>query len=167
MTYIQLTYLHLGTIFPVLLIGTYLLLSTKGTPGDKLLGKVYMALMLFTAPATVYMPAEVGPRVLNHFGLIHLLSLLVLYCVPAACFAARAGNIEVNAGNMTGLYIGGILVAGGLTLLPGRLLHSWVFGQVIGRARSLSGLRGYHEDGHIIERARHILREFVGLLIFP
>ena len=81
-----------------------------------------MALMLFTALATLYMSAEVGPRVLNHFGLIHLLSLLVLYCVPVAYFAARRGNIKTHAGNMTGLYIGGILVAGGLTLLPGRLL---------------------------------------------
>ncbi len=110
MTYIQLTYLHLGTIFPALLIGTYLLLSTKGTPEHKSLGKAYMALMLFTALVTLYMAAEVGPRVLNHFGLIHLLSLLVLYCVPAAYFAARAGNIKAHAGNTTGLYIGGILV---------------------------------------------------------
>ncbi len=128
MSYIQLTYLHLGTIFPALLIGTYLLLSTKGTPGHKLLGKVYMTLMLFTALVTLLMSAEVGPRVLNHFGLIHLLSLLVLYCVPAAYFAARRGNIKAHAGNMIGLYIGGILVAGGFTLLPGRLLHTWVFG---------------------------------------
>lgn len=128
MTYIQLTYLHLGTIFPALLIGTYLLLSTRGTPGHKLLGKVYMTLMLFTALVTLFMSAEVGPRVLNHFGLIHLLSLLVLYCVPAAYFAARAGNIKAHAANMVGLYIGGILVAGGFTLLPGRLLHTWVFG---------------------------------------
>ena len=60
MTYMQLTYLHLGTLAPAFVIGTYLLLNRKGTPAHRLLGKIYMVLMLFTAIVTLFMEAVIG-----------------------------------------------------------------------------------------------------------
>ncbi len=127
MVYLQLAYLHLGTIFPAFLIGTYLLLNRKGTPIHKLLGKIYMLLMLFTAVVTLFMSAEVGPSIMGHFGFIHLFSFLVLYSVPAAYFAVLKGNINKHRRNMIGLYVGGLLIAGAFTFAPGRLLHGWLF----------------------------------------
>jgi uncharacterized membrane protein len=123
MTYYQLAYLHLGTIIPAFAIGTYLLAMKKGTRPHKLLGKIYMSLMLVTAIVTLFMPAYVGPRLLEHFGFIHLFSLLVLYSVPAAYIYARNGNIVKHRQRMISLYIGGILIAGAFTLMPGRLLN--------------------------------------------
>ena len=128
MTYMQLTYLHLGTLAPAFVIGTYLLLNRKGTPAHRLLGKIYMVLMLFTAIVTLFMEAVIGPLFLNHFGYIHLLSLFVIYTVPTAYTAIRSGNIGVHRRKMIGLYVGALLVAGGFTLTPGRLMHSWLFG---------------------------------------
>ena len=125
MSYLQLTYFHLGTVFPAFLIGTYLLANRKGTPGHKLLGKIYMLLMLFTALITLFMSAEVGPTFWGHFGFIHLFSFLVLYSVPVAYFAARSGNVKSHKLSMIGLYVGGILIAGAFTFMPGRLLHGW------------------------------------------
>jgi len=125
MSYLQLAYFHLGTVFPAFLIGTYLLINRKGTPKHRILGKVYMALMLITAITTIFMSAEVGPTFLGHFGFIHLFSFLVLYSVPSALFAARNGNIKQHRASMLGLYVGGLLIAGSFTLMPGRLLHSW------------------------------------------
>ena len=40
----------------------------------------------------------------------------------------RRGNIKGHRNAMLGLYFGAILIAGGLTLLPGRLLHRVLFG---------------------------------------
>ncbi|MGY0627700.1 MAG: DUF2306 domain-containing protein [Paraglaciecola chathamensis] len=125
MSYLQLAYIHLGTVFPAFLIGTYLLINRKGTPKHRLLGKVYMALMLIPALTTLFMSAEVGPVVFGHFGFIHLFSLLVLYSVPTALIAARNGNIKKHRASMVGLYIGGLLIAGSFTLMPGRMLHGW------------------------------------------
>lgn len=127
MTYLQLAYIHLASIIPAFLIGTFLLINRKGTPLHRGLGKLYMMLMLFTAIVTLFMSAEVGPQLLNHFGFIHLFSLLVLVEVPLAYFAARNGNIKSHKSNMIGLYFGGILIAGSFTFVPGRLLHSWLF----------------------------------------
>ena len=128
MTYMQLTYLHLGSLVPAFVIGSYLLLNRKGTPVHKFLGKIYMGLMLFTAFITLFMEALVGPKFLNHFGFLHLLSLFVLYTVPTAYRAIRVGNIKLHKRKMVGLYVGALLIAGAFTLSPGRLMHTWLFG---------------------------------------
>jgi uncharacterized membrane protein len=126
MSYIELVYLHLATILPAFIIGTYLLLKKKGTTAHRLLGKLYMLLMLSTAMITLLMPAELGPRLLGHFGFIHLFSFLVLYSVPSAYFAIKKGDLKRHRGNMIGLYVGGLLIAGSFALLPNRLLHEWI-----------------------------------------
>jgi uncharacterized membrane protein len=128
MTYTELAYLHLATVVPAFAIGTFQLLRRKGTPIHKFLGKVYMVLMLATALITLTMPAEVGPRFLNHFGFIHTFSFLTLYSIPTAYIAARRGNIKAHRGAMLGLYLGGILIAGAFAFTPGRMLHTWLFG---------------------------------------
>ena len=92
-----------------------------------LLGKVYMLLMLFSATLTLFMSAQVGPTMLNHFGYIHLLSVFTIYCVPTAYIASRRGNIKRHRYYMIGLYFGGILVAGGFAMFPGRMLGDLLF----------------------------------------
>jgi uncharacterized membrane protein len=128
MNYTQLAYLHLATVLPAFLIGAFQLLKRKGTSSHKLLGKIYMLLMLATGLITLAMPAEVGPRFLNHFGFIHIFSLLALFSVPVAYFAARRGNIRAHRASMIWLYLGGILIAGAFAFSPGRMLHEWLFG---------------------------------------
>jgi uncharacterized membrane protein len=130
MYYTQLSYLHLATIIPAFFIGTCLLLNRKGTPRHRLLGKIYMLLMLATAIVTLFMPAKVGSRLFNHFGFIHLFSVFVLYGVPAAYLAARKGNIAAHKGNMIGIYVGGLLIAGAFAFMPGRMLHQLILGSI-------------------------------------
>ena len=128
MTYTQLAYLHLATVVPAFVLGALQLLRRKGTPGHRLLGKIFMLLMLATGLITLAMPAEVGPRFLNHFGFIHIFSFMALFGVPSAYIAARRGNIKAHRSAMLGLYIGGILIAGAFAFSPGRMLHAWLFG---------------------------------------
>ena len=126
-SYLPLAYAHLATIVPAFVIGTYMMIRRKGTPLHRMLGKIYMVLMLVTAIITLFMPAVVGPKLLNHFGFIHLFSFLVLYSVPNAYFAAGRHDIKTHKGSMIGLYVGGLLIAGAFTFMPGRLLNTWLF----------------------------------------
>ncbi|MFD2587885.1 DUF2306 domain-containing protein [Croceitalea marina] len=128
MNYEYLMYAHLVTVVPCIFIGAYVLLAKKGTLIHRKLGKVYMALMLFTAVVTLFMPAAVGARLLNHFGWIHLFSFLTLWTVPTAYTAIRKGNIRAHKRKMILLYFGAIVIAGGFTLAPGRYLHELFFG---------------------------------------
>lgn len=100
----------------------------RGTTIHKDLGKVYMVLMLVTAMVTIFMPAQVGPRVLNHFGWIHSFSFLTIYTVPTAYIAIKKGKIQTHKRKMILLYFGAIVLAGGFTLAPGRYLHEVFFG---------------------------------------
>jgi len=119
---------HLFTVLPAALLGTYLILRPKGTPSHRLLGKVYMILMLTTAALSLLIPAAVGPQLVGHLGLIHILSFVVLFSVPRAYFAARNHNLVQHKIAMIGVYVGGILVAGGFTLAPGRYLNQLLLG---------------------------------------
>ena len=105
-------YWHLATVVPCFIIGTILLLIEKGT-------KTHMI--------TVFMPAHVGPRILNHFGWIHIFSFLAIYTVPTAYWAIKKGNIRSHKRKMIILYFGAIIIAGGFTFMPGRYLYELFF----------------------------------------
>jgi len=128
MDYINLMYWHLATVIPCFIIGTVLLLIKKGTPTHKIFGRIYMVLMMITAGITLFMPAHVGPRILNHFGWIHSFSFLTLYTVPTAYTAIKNGNIKAHKRKMILLYFGAIIIAGGFTFVPGRYLYEVFFG---------------------------------------
>ncbi|MDP5076963.1 MAG: DUF2306 domain-containing protein [Nonlabens sp.] len=127
-TYLFLMYSHIVTVAPCIFLGAYLFIRSKGTPGHRFIGKIYMSLMLITASITLFMPAAVGPQFLGHFGFIHLFSILTLYSIPTAILAIKRGNVRKHKIKLTLLYIGAIVIAGGFTFAPGRYMHELFFG---------------------------------------
>ena len=121
--------LHLVTVVPAFLIGTWLIFfSYKGAPVHRALGVVYLTLMTVTAITTLFVH-QIMPNS-PFFGLspVHLLVPLTLFAVISALWAARRHDIAGHRTAMVSLYIGGMLIAGSLTLLPGRILHRVFFG---------------------------------------
>lgn len=127
MSYINLMYAHLATVIPCFLLGTIVLLIKKETKTHKNLGRIYMIMMLITATITLFMPADVGPRIFNHFGWLHSFSFLTIYTVPTAYLAIKKGNVKAHKRKMILLYFGAIIIAGGFTFVPGRYLYSIFF----------------------------------------
>ena len=125
--YMTLAYVHFATIAPCFLMGIWLLLRPKGTPIHKQLGKIYVVLISFSSVVAAAMPAAAGPRLWNHFGIIHLFCVAVFISIPYAIWAIKRGNVRGHAWAMRGLFLGGVVIAGAFTLLPGRLLHAWLF----------------------------------------
>lgn len=126
--YNTLMYLHLVTIIPCVFLGAYLLMVKKGTQIHKFLGRIYMVLMLITAIITLFMQAQVGPRIFNHFGFLHLFSVLTIYSVPTAYIAIKKGQVNKHKWKMILLYFGAIVIAGAFTFVPGRYLYEVFFG---------------------------------------
>ena len=119
--------IHLATVLPAFAIGTYqIFLSQKGAPFHRALGYAYLSLMSITAASTIFIH-QVNPAGPFGFSLIHLFVPLTLWGVYNAIVGARTHNIPRHRGAMIGLYIGGLLIAGGLTFLPGRLMHEIFF----------------------------------------
>ena len=117
--------IHLATVLPAFAIGTWLIFcSTKGARWHRALGAAYLGLMTVTAIATFFI------RSINSggFSLVHLFIPLTLFGVFAALWNVRRADIKGHRNAMLGLYFGGLVIAGALTLLPGRLLHHVFFG---------------------------------------
>ena len=63
-----------------------------------------------------------------HLSPIHLFIPPTLFGVTGALWNVRRGNIKGHRNAMIGLYVGGLLIAGTLTFLPGRPMHRAFFG---------------------------------------
>lgn len=114
--------LHVGTVVPAFFLGAPVLLMRKGTTLHKLLGRIWAALMITTAVSSFWLTGLTG-------GLspIHIFSVVTLISIPWGIYNARMGNIRVHQRAMTGPYIG-LVIAGLLSFLPGRMLGDLVFG---------------------------------------
>ncbi len=114
---------HLATVLLSLGLGAVQLLGPKGKTMHRVLGWTFTALMLTTAVATLFLH---GPN--GRFGPLHIFSAVVLISLPIGVIAARTHNVARHARVMTGLYIGGLLFAGVIAFLPGRLMWQMFFG---------------------------------------
>ena len=121
--------LHVATVVPAALIGTYLIfVSRKGALVHRSLGYIYLSLMTITAITTLWIHSLMPNRPFFGFSPVHLLIPLTLLGVYGAFRAARAHDVSRHRRAMLSVYFGGILLAGGLTFLPGRIMHAIVFG---------------------------------------
>ena len=117
--------IHMATVVPAFFIGTWLIFfSTKGARFHRMLGVVYLTLMTVTAIDALFV------RVIDpgRLSLIHLFVPLTLFGVLTTVLALKRGNVAAHQRSMVGVYIGGLLIAGAFTFVPGRLMYRIFFG---------------------------------------
>ncbi len=109
---------HLTTVFLALPLGISQLVLPKGSFRHRTVGYIWCALMLTTAVVSF------AVRGINPGGLsfIHLFSVLTLVLVPIIIFNARTGRVAQHQRAVLGLMLGGLVVAGLFTFVPGRAL---------------------------------------------
>jgi uncharacterized membrane protein len=97
----------------------------KGTPGHRALGWTWVLTMVLVAVVSFWINTirQFGP-----FSWIHLLSIYTLVILAIGVHAARQGNIRLHRAMMFGTFLGALVIAGGFTLLPGRIMHKVLFG---------------------------------------
>lgn len=116
-------FLHIVFALAALLLGAAVLCLPKGSARHRLMGRAWMALMAATAISSFWLS---GIWAGHRFSPVHLLSVWVLICIVVAVRAARAGKIKLHRSFVLGSYLG-LLGAGAATLLPGRLIHLFLF----------------------------------------
>jgi uncharacterized membrane protein len=121
--------IHLATVVPAFAIGTWqIFFSTKGAPYHRFFGYIYLVLMSVTAIAALFISELMPGGPFFGFSPVHLFVPLTLFGVVGALRGAWTHNIPMHRGAMIGTYVGGILIAGGLTFLPGRVMYNVFFG---------------------------------------
>lgn len=105
-------------------LAALLLLRRKGDGAHRLAGRVWVAAMALAALSSFGI-AEIRD---GRFSPIHILSLVTLVSLIVAVRAARRGDVRRHRLVMLWLTFGALLVAGGFTLLPGRIMHAVLTG---------------------------------------
>jgi uncharacterized membrane protein len=116
--------LHILSALTALLIGTVILLRPKGRGLHKTLGWCWVAAMGTTAVSSLFMTGLNG----GFYSFIHILSGWTIIALPMAIFAIRRRKVETHRQAMTGIFVGGLLIAGGLTFIPGRFMFEFFLG---------------------------------------
>jgi len=120
--------IHVATVVPAFAIGAWqIVLSKKGAPTHRALGYVYLTLMTITSVAALFVH-QLMPKSFGGFSPIHLFVPLTLFGVVGALRGAWTHNINMHRRAMLGVYVGGILIAGSLAFMPGRIMHAVFFG---------------------------------------
>jgi len=117
--------IHAFAAMAALLLGIVQFAAPKGTLPHRTLGYTWVGLMLVIAISSF---AIYGKRPWGSFSAIHILSVIVLVLTPLAVLAAHRHHVNTHRGAMTAIFTGALIIAGGFTLLPGRIMHSVVFG---------------------------------------
>lgn len=120
-------WLHLIAALIAVVLGALVLWRRKGDRRHKLLGRAWVALMGIVALSSFFITQING----DWFSPIHALSVWTLVSLTLAVRAIRAKprQVEVHARHLQTLYASAILIAGGFTFLPTRLLGRLTFGE--------------------------------------
>lgn len=115
--------IHLFFAMCAFLIGALQLLGKKGTTQHKVLGRLWVVMMLIICLTSFWIKRLMPNGFFWGYSPIHLLSISVLFQITLGVYFARVGNIESHKKWMTYTYIGGLIIAGAFTFYPGRLLY--------------------------------------------
>lgn len=115
--------LHLLAVLAALASGIMLLVGVKGSALHRALGWTWVIAMMTGAVSSLFI------RMLNHgaFSYIHLLSGWAIITLPMGVAFARRHKVRHHARMMTGLFTGGLVVAGLFAFFPGRLMWRMFF----------------------------------------
>ncbi len=116
--------LHILAALGTVALGGLIFSMRKGRTFHRAAGWLWVVLMATTAVSSLFIVGLNG----DFWSVIHLLSGWVLIVLPIGVWAARKHRVDVHRKTMTGIFVGGSLVAGAFTFLPGRLMWKLVFG---------------------------------------
>ena len=117
--------LHAIAAMVAVILGGIQLYMKKGGAIHKLLGRLWVGLMLIVSVSSFFIH-EI--KLWGAYSPIHLLSLWTIFSLGLAIYFVRVGNIKRHKQVMIALYGFALILTGFFTLMPGRVMHQIVFG---------------------------------------
>jgi uncharacterized membrane protein len=126
-----LVFFHLLTAVGALALGIAIMSRRKGTGSHRALGWAWVLLMGSTAIASAFIRDYHLPNIAG-ITPIHAFTVLVSVNLPRGIWAIRHGQVKAHQKAMQGIFVGGCVVAGVFTLLPGRFLGTLLWKNLLG-----------------------------------
>ena len=121
----QLIPLHAIMAIVAAILGGIQLSMKKGGSIHKLLGRIWVGLMLIVAISSFFIH-EI--KLWGAYSPIHLLSLWTIFILGVGVYYARVGNIKRHKQVMIATYFFALILTGFFTLYPGRIMHQILIG---------------------------------------
>lgn len=116
--------IHTAAAILAFFLGGLILFRRKGDRLHLLGGRLWVALMLMVA-ATSLLIHTIG--LIGIWSPIHLISVATFGLLARGVWLARAKRISEHRQMMQQTYMGALIVAGGFTFWPGRIMHAVFF----------------------------------------
>ena len=130
-------YTHAFFALSAIPVGMYIFLTKKGTKQHRLIGRIWVSLMLIIAFSALFITSPMTEKLFNPLG-FSWIHLFIPYTIGSLIYSIwnirqfkRTGlekHKNAHISSMKGLYFGALIVAGAFTLMPERLIHQIVFG---------------------------------------
>ena len=117
--------LHAFAAMAAFVLGLIQFAAPKGTLPHWTIGWIWVALMAGVAVSSFWIHQI---RLLGPFSPIHLLSIFTLAMLPFGVWFAHRHRVADHRRVMVLMFSGALVIAGLFTLLPGRIMHTVVFG---------------------------------------
>jgi uncharacterized membrane protein len=123
---------HAFGAIAAIFLGLVQFAAPKGTLPHRTLGGVWIVLMATIAVSSIFIRPALFPGlpIWKWFSPIHIFTIVTIVgLVQGVLILTRGGaNLKKHAGGFIGLFIGGLIIAGALAFIPGRIMHQVAFG---------------------------------------
>ena len=116
---------HAFAAMAAFVLGIIQFAAPKGTLPHRTIGWLWVLLMLGVAVSSCWIQQI---RLWGPWSPIHLLSIFTLITVPLGIWQAHRHRVAHHRLIMILIFSGALVIAGLFTLLPGRIMHTVVFG---------------------------------------
>ena len=127
---------HVAAALLSVSLGVVQLVRRKGDARHRLLGRVWVGLMLWTAVSSFWI------RHLRDgaFSWLHVLSLVTLVTVTLGVVAIRRGDVRAHRGNMVGSWLGSAAAMVFALAIPARMIPTFAVDEPLGALAALATL---------------------------
>ena len=117
--------LHAVAAMSAFVLGVVQLAAPKGTLPHRTVGWIWVCLIVSVAVSSFWIHQS---RLIGPWSPIHGLSIFTLLIVPLGVWMAHRHRIADHRRIMIFTFSGALVIAGLFTLVPGRIMHTVVFG---------------------------------------
>jgi uncharacterized membrane protein len=117
--------LHAVAAMSAFVLGVVQLAAPKGTLPHRTVGWIWVCLIVSVAVSSFWIHQV---RLIGPWSPIHLLSIFTLLIVPVGVWMAHRHRVADHRRIMIFTFSGALVIAGLFTLVPGRIMHTVLFG---------------------------------------
>lgn len=117
--------IHVAAAMVTVVLTLLIFTRARGTRAHRFLGWAWVVAMAVVAVSSfwIYTIRLIGP-----FSPIHFLAVAIIVGIFSGVRAARGHRVADHRNTMLSMVWGGLIIAGGFTFLPGRIMHAVLFG---------------------------------------